>query len=157
MKRIKFRYLAVIVVLMHFSCDSSRILDSNVEIPSAKWSISDKKEFNFVIEDTLSNYNVFVNIRNSNDYQYRNLYLYMEMTSPSNKFFRDTVEVMLAESDGRWKGKGVGSLWQSQIPILKGVKMLESGQYNISMVHGMRHDTLKAITDVGIRVEIDEQ
>ena len=93
-------------------------------------------------------------MRNTSNYAYRNLYLFIEMTSPSNKYFVDTVEVYLADSKGKWTGSGIGNVWQNQVPLLQNVKLKEIGKYSVNINQGMRHEVLDAINDVGIRVEI---
>jgi gliding motility-associated lipoprotein GldH len=65
----------------------------------------------------------------------------------------DTVQVTLANSKGKWLGNGIGNVWQNQISLLKQVKLLETGSYQVSVTQGMRHDTLKGISDIGVRVE----
>ena len=80
--------------------------------------------------------------------------LFIEMTSPSNKYLTDTVELELADNKGKWKGSGIGNIWLNRMPILENVKLLETGSYSVKIIQGMRHDTLMAISDVGIRVEL---
>lgn len=142
-----------IVATFFLHCDSARIVDENVEILNSAWAIEDKKSFSFDISKLDTLYDVSVNLRHTSKYAYRNIYLFVEMTSPSEKYFVDTVEIMLSDPKGKWTGKGIGNIWQNQVKLLEGVKMLETGTYNVSVTQGMRHDTLFEITDVGIRVE----
>jgi len=117
------------------------------------WAINDVQSFSFEIDDTTLTYNLFVNVRNTSEYAYRNLYLFIEMSSPSNKYFVDTVEISLADSKGKWTGSGIGNIWQNQFPLLMQVKLLELGIYQVNVTQGMRNDTLEAISDIGLRVE----
>ena len=66
----------------------------------------------------------------------------------------ETREFILADNTGKWTGKGIGNVWQNQLSLLENVKLLEQGEYRIKLKQGMRDDTLEAISDVGIRVEI---
>lgn len=145
-----------LITLLFLACDPGRVYEENLEVENASWKIDDVKKFDFQIQDTTSLYNVYLNIRNTNDYPYQNLYLFIEMTSPSNKYFKDTVEVVLADSKGKWKGSGIGNIWTNQIPLLEKVRLLESGEYMIEVTQGMRHESLEAISDVGVRVEKTE-
>ena len=144
-----FLFLFVIV-----SCDSNRIVDQNISVNDEKWSKEEIQEFAFEITDTTQLYSVFINVRNTNRYKYSNLYLFVEMISPSEKFFMETREFILADNTGKWTGKGIGNVWQNQLSLLENVKLLEQGEYRIKLKQGMRDDTLEAISDVGIRVEI---
>lgn len=138
------------------SCDTNRIIDQNVEIENGSWNQEDVKSFKFEILDTIPSYNVQVNLRNTSTYAYSNLYLFVELESPSGKFFKDTLEITLADKNGRWLGSGVGNIWQNQIDLVRGVRMNEIGEYSISVSQGMREKELNAISNVGIRVEINE-
>lgn len=136
-----------------FACDKNRVFDNSFAIEDARWAVNDVKQFSFEIDDTTAFYNVLINVRNNNEYEYRNLYLFIKMTSPSNKYFEDTVEFQLADNRGKWLGKGAGNIWQSQLMMLKNVKLLEKGSYQVELMQGMRDDTLKSITDIGLRIE----
>lgn len=139
------------------SCDQGRVLDENREIDKKGWGIGADEEFTFQITDTTSFYNFLINVRNGNAYPYRNLYLFVEMTSPSDKFFADTLEVELADAQGRWKGSGIGNVWMNQVPLIERVRLLESGEYKVRIAQGMRDDTLPSIKDVGLRVELADE
>jgi gliding motility-associated lipoprotein GldH len=139
--------------MLALSCDSKRIYEENNEIENAVWPKTKPIEFTFDIEDTEQLYNLNINIRNKNAYPYSNLFLMVEMTSPDDKYFADTLEFSLADKTGRWTGSGIGNLWLNQFPLVEGVKMLVPGTYSVKISHGMRDDSLKAISDVGIRVE----
>ena len=156
LNRILINSIVSFFIVFIVACDPDRIYEENLEVENSSWNINDRKEFTFPITDTNSLYNVYVNIRNTNDYAYQNLYLFIEMTSPSNKFFKDTVEVTLADSKGKWNGSGIGNIWTNQFPLLQEVRLLESGNYKIMVVQGMRHENLDAISDVGVRVEKTE-
>ena len=42
--------------------------------------------------DSIKNYNLFVNLRNTNDYKFSNLFLIVEMEFPHGKTIKDTLE-----------------------------------------------------------------
>lgn len=148
------RYFPLLFVsLLLISCDPFRIVDQNSEIKNASWQQNDGRKFSFEVEDTSLIYSVLINLRNNNDYPFSNIYLFVEMTSPSEKYFMDTLQFNLADQTGKWLGSGIGNIWQNHIPLVEGVKMNEIGTYRIVLNHGMRQESLPGITDVGIRVE----
>ena len=152
----KLNYISLILISSLFlliSCDGTRIYEVNKEINNADWEKDLVQEFDFEINDTELYYNVIINIRNKNNYAYSNLYLFIEMSSPLEKFFTDTLEFQLADQKGKWTGSGVGNLWQNQVSLLSNVKMLEQGNYKINISQGMRDKNLIGISDVGVRVE----
>ena len=69
----------------------------------------------------------------------------------------DTLELRLADQSGKWLGSGIGNIWQNQIPLVSRVKMTEKGTYKVAIKHGMRDSVLRAVADVGLRVEKSER
>jgi gliding motility-associated lipoprotein GldH len=66
----------------------------------------------------------------------------------------DTVNCKLADNSGKWLGKGIGDLWDLQIPYIGGFKFAQKGKYTVSLEQAMRVENgLEGITDVGLRVE----
>jgi len=153
MKLYNLFFLTTIIIFSLVSCDGNRIYEVNKPIENSTWHQELTKQFNIEITDTSLTYNVIINIRNKNDYPYNNLYLFIEMTSPMEKFFTDTLEFQMADKKGKWTGSGIGNFWQNQVKLLDNVKLLETGIYKINIGQGMRDENLIGISDVGVRVE----
>lgn len=150
------RNVIIIVLFLGISlisCDQNRVFETNLAMKDAQWERSQIAKFEIEIEDTLAYYSIFINLRNSGQYPYRNIYLFSKIKSPDGKYAKDTAEFILADAKGRWHGKGIGDLWEHQFLYKKGVKFLLSGEYIIELEQAMRDKELKYITDVGIRVE----
>lgn len=67
-----------------------------------------------------------------------------------SRMAKDTIEMQLSDSYGRWKGKGFGSSYQMALPIAKLYKLDDST--HISVRHIMRIDTLQGIRQVGLTI-----
>ena len=80
-----------IIAITLVSCDSKHILDEYKTIPNT-WKKDTVINFNFKAPDTSSTFNLFVNIRNNNNYEFSNLFLIVNLTSPrkqhSYRYFR---------------------------------------------------------------------
>jgi len=76
------------------------------------------------------------------------------MKGPDGGLLKDTVNCILADNRGKWKGTGVGDLWDLKIPYIGGFKFAQTGSYTVSFEQAMRVENgLNGITDVGLRVE----
>ncbi len=149
------RYLIIIsFAFLFFSCDSKRVYEENKEIKDGMWNYLEKISFdNITINDTLSTYNIYINLRNSIDYRYRNIYFFIDIKLPDNNITRDTVECVIADEKGKWLGKGIGKIKDCQILFLRNMRFPNSGSYKFTFEQGMRDDVLEGITDVGLRIE----
>ncbi len=135
------------------SCDKTRVYELNTPINNERWHKDSIYSFIFNVDDTLTTHNILVNIRNTGNYRYRNLLIYVNLYMPDNHTIIDTLNCILADKKGKWYGKGWGSIWSSTIPYKTNIRFPEKGKYSISLNHAMRDETLKAITDIGIRIE----
>ncbi len=150
--------LIIITLAVAFSsCDKSRIYEKNQRIPDAAWDYSNKLEFETEITDLTLTYNFYVNIRNTTDYKYSNIYFFINTTFPSGEIAHDTLECTLADYKGKWLGKGFGKIKESHILFKPGFRFPQTGLYTFEVEQAMRVDTLIGITDIGIRLEKAER
>ncbi|WP_299223698.1 gliding motility lipoprotein GldH [uncultured Psychroserpens sp.] len=154
-----------IVFLLFFigvSCDSNHVFDVYKSVPD-KWHKDSIVSFKVSPPDTINNYNLFVNLRNTNDFKYSNLYLIVELNYPNGKTIKDTLEYRMTEPDGTFLGTGFTDLKENKL-WYKGNETPfvfdESGTYEVNIQHAMRKNgevngvlNLEGITDIGFRVE----
>jgi len=116
--------------------------------------------FNIEAPDSTEAYNLFVNLRNTNDYRYSNIFLIVEMNFPHGKTLRDTLEYRMAKPNGELLGTGMTSVKENKLWYKEGVVFSEAGDYTVNIQHAMRENgavngiiNLEGITDVGFRIE----
>ncbi len=134
------------------SCDNNSIYDHN-ELVAKPWSADQKAVFNFEIDDTLSAFNYYINIRNTTDYNYSNLYLFIRTDFPDGRYSVDTAEIFLADINGNWLGDGFGEIKDNQRLFRKHGRFPMKGMYKITFEQAMREENLEGIEAVGIRIE----
>jgi len=135
------------------SCDENRIFNEYKSIPDAVWQKDDAVVFDIKLDDTLSKNQVYINIRNTVDYPYSNLYLFTRVDFPDGRVLVDTLEYEMTDDEGMWLGEGVSGIKNNRLYYKKDVVFYEKGDYKVSIKHGMRTDKLVGIQDVGIRIE----
>lgn len=141
------------------SCDDLRIYDQYQTV-AGTWKSDKKIEFVLPELDSLNNYNLFITIRNNNEYQYSNLFLISAMKFPNGKVVTDTLEYTMAMPDGQWLGSGFTDIKENKLFYKENVRFLEKGNYQVVLQHAMRKsgevggiNSLKGIMDVGFRIE----
>jgi gliding motility-associated lipoprotein GldH len=149
------RNLLAVVFAIFFlaSCDSSKHFDENLSLPGDAWPMDEALTFNVNIDDTVSTYRFFINVRNSTSYKYNNIYFFLTTTYPGGGMSRDTIECMLAARDGSWLGRGSGKYRDSRIPIRTQIRFPRKGEYVLRLNQAMREDILHGISEAGIRLE----
>jgi len=141
------------------SCDSKHVLDEYKTIPNT-WKRDAVIDFNFKAPDTISTYDLFINIRNNNSYEFSNLFLIVDLTSPSNNKVIDTLEYEMTTSRGEWLGTGFSEIKENKLWYKEQFHFQEEGEYKFNITHAIRKNgatngvvELKGITDVGFRIE----
>jgi gliding motility-associated lipoprotein GldH len=143
---------AVISIMLLTACDPDMVYDRYISFDSGMWKWSDVAQFEMEITDTLSLHNIYLQVRHSTDYPMSNLYMFVNVKSPSGQFKRDTVNLILATAQGQWTGKGVGHLRELRLLYRSQTRFGVPGLYNFSIEQAMRKEVLP-VTDVGVRIE----
>lgn len=150
----KINFLLILMfALLFVACDKNRIYEENRVVDKGIWNIDNRIRFETTISDTNLRYNVFLNVRNSMQYPYSNIYLFLDTRFPDGRIARDTIDCMLADYDGRWLGTGVGSVKFNQFLFQQGVSFPQKGTYRFDIQQAMRVNDLIGIHDIGIRIE----
>jgi gliding motility-associated lipoprotein GldH len=151
--------LISLLAFIFISCDSDRVFDDYKSLPS-QWNKDSILTFNIKNIDTLQSYNLFINVRNNNDFEYSNLFLISEIQFPQGKVITDTLEYEMAAPNGKWLGTGFGDVKENKLWYKEKVRFPESGKYKVSIKHAMRKngseqgiENLKGITEIGFRIE----
>jgi gliding motility-associated lipoprotein GldH len=150
-------FLATFFVLV--SCDSNQVYDVYKSVPNT-WHKDSVVSFNVTPPDSTNAYNLFVNLRNTNDYKFNNLFLIVEMVFPHGKTITDTLEYRMADPSGKLLGTGLTDTKENKLWYKEQVIFEEVGDYTVKIQHAMRENgkvngvlELDGITDVGFRIE----
>jgi len=153
-------FLNALIVLCFFSCDSLREYDSYVSVANKTWISSEKVRFPFTVTDTVLRKNLFINIRNNNEYAFSNLFLITELVFPNGKKVIDTLEYEMTDASGQFLGKGLTEIKENKLFYKEQVVFPMPGKYAVTIRQSMRKsgaikgiELLKGITDVGFRIE----
>ena len=148
-----------LTVVMLVSCESNTVF-SDSQAMDGHWGADEVVQFKLPQLDSLKKYNLFLNIRNTNEYRYNNLFLIVNMTFPRGKTVTDTLEYRMAQPDGSWMGQGIGNIKENKLWYKENVQFFEDGIYTVDIAQAMRNNgdvegvtKLEGITDVGFSIE----
>lgn len=155
--KVVFLGLALSVTL--FSCDKQRVFDEYRETDGS-WHRKQKMTFTFEQQDTVAKYNMFVNIRNNNDYPFNNVFLIVSMLQPDGVTKVDTLEYQMAHPDGSLMGDGFSDVKESKLWYKENTNFPKKGKYVVSIEQAVREtgkvggvETLPGISEIGFRIE----
>lgn len=153
------RVLLIIGLLLFMACDTQNEVGEMKSIIGG-WKINDEVQFTLPRLDSLKQYDVFLHLRNTNEYPYNNIFLIVTMNFPHGKTITDTLEYRMAAPDGTWLGNGIGNVKESKLWYKEGVTFFESGNYSLTVSQAVRNNgnvagvsELKGITEVGYSIQ----
>ncbi len=141
------------------ACESNTVF-SETKALDGYWGAEEVVEFKLPQLDSLKKYNLFLNIRNTNEYKFNNIFVIVSMNFPHGKTVTDTLEYRMANPDGSWMGQGIGNVKENKLWYKEHVQFFEEGNYTVDIEQAMRNNgavegvtKLEGITDVGFSVE----
>ncbi len=145
--------LLITIVIIATGCDRQKVFEQFYSIPGHKWASKEPVVFNVNIDDTASSMNVMISIRNTGQYQFSNLYLFVTAFAPDGSQITDTTEIILADTHGKWLGKGSAAVYTLYHPFRENIRFSRRGIYRFRLEQAMWVKELEHISDVGLRIE----
>ena len=160
--RLKSSFLFILIFFCLVSCDKKRVFDDYKSVGDA-WARDSIVEFNFKQEDTSQHYNLFVNLRANQSYQFSNLYIIVAMQRPGGFVKIDTLQYQMTNPDGSLLGNGFSDIKESKLFYKENVRFDTIGDYKVRIQQAVRQtgkiegvEALEGITEVGFRIETIE-
>lgn len=142
------------LTLLFTSCGTLDVFEKNVSVPNHEWSNSFRPEIAFEITDTTSLYNIYVVLRHTDAYRYKNIWINVHTQIPGDTIRKQRLDLLLATDDRGWLGSGMDDIFEHRIRITDTPQRLtRSGLYRFRLEQIMREEPLQHVMNVGIRVE----
>ncbi|KIA97717.1 MULTISPECIES: gliding motility lipoprotein GldH [unclassified Flavobacterium] len=155
--RIKNSGILLLVAILLFSCDKKRVFDEYKSVGDA-WHKDSIVTFDLPELDSTKRYNLFVNLRDNNNFPFNNIFLIVAIETQSGFTKVDTLEYQMAHPDGTLMGNGFTDIKESKLFYKEDVKF--KGKYKVHIKQAVRESgkvpgvqQLDGITDVGFRIE----
>ncbi len=148
------RYIIVCVLLcVVVACNRSGVVfNDSVRLQHPTWHKDSVVSFDVNIEDTTLMYESGILVRNSGDYDYQNIWLFVTEIAPDSTCRRDTIQYYLADNYGHWLGSGIGSLYTNLYYYKEEMCYSQVGTYTYIIEQAMREDELSGITNIGLQI-----
>ena len=151
------------ITLFFVSCDKKQVFDEYKTV-NGSWHKDSIINFAFEREASKIPYNLFINIRNNNDYEFSNLFLIVKLEQPGGLTKVDTLEYLMANPDGTLLGDGFSDIKESKLWYKEKITFPKKGKYKASIQQAVRQtgkikgvEKLNGITEIGFRIESLEE
>jgi gliding motility-associated lipoprotein GldH len=157
--KIKNSILFIVMLLMIVSCDDRSVFDQYKSVGNA-WHKDSIVTFELPQLDSKKLYNLFINVRDNDDYPFNNLFLIVSLEQPNKQVKVDTLEYQMTNPDGTLLGDGFSDIKESKLFYKDKENFTQKGVYKIHIKHATRQTgkiegvtSLPGISDVGFRIE----
>lgn len=150
MQNKKYILLLPVLMLLYTACKQNGVYEDYKSIDGEKWCRENVVEFETVIPDS-GKYTVNLCLRHTTDYEMANLWCFISTRSLMDKELRDTLNLKVAEPDGRWLGEG-STIKTLRQPLGKNPVTLPKGNITFRVEQGMRIECLQGVKDIGLEI-----
>lgn len=155
----KLSILLIFLVIFQ-ACQNNVVFNQYIPIENTNWHNGQVVAIEIPIQDTVSMYNLYINLRNTKNYKYSNLYLIARMSFPDNQQVTDTLEYEMTDAKGKFLGSGFSELKENKLFYKEKIRFAKPGKYLFEVKQAMRKrnevesiDPLEGISDVGLSME----
>lgn len=146
-----------VFILLFARCTVVPIIDKWQNLSNNQWNKSNKISIPIEIADSDFYYNVYINLRVTNDYKYSNLWMKLNIKYPDSTKLKNDIMLTLADHRGKWTGHSLGHVISFRLPALKNKVFGKSGKYIFELEQNMRDTVLKEIMSVGIKIDKEQE
>ena len=131
------------IITVFISCNNTIVFEKYKSFENQQWSTDSLLNFNYMITDTISTYKLILNVRHSVEYEYQNLFLFVYSEFPT-----DTIELLLADKNGRWLGGGIGDIREIKTLLWEEKTYSKKENKIIKIEQAMRYGAEEKITNL---------
>jgi len=143
--------LAAALLLAMAACDSTTVYHHYEHVEAPGWEHHDTVFFAIPPSRLSAVLHEEVELRTTSEYPYRDLCLVVHQTTfPSLRQRTDTLRCSMADEFGNIKGRGIG-VYQYHFHLTD-LSLSEGDSVVLAIRHNMRTETLRGITDIGVRL-----
>jgi len=126
-------------IAMFISCDNSIVFEEYKSFENQIWSADSSVVFGYSVIDTICSHRFVIKVRHTTDYEFQNLFLFIT----AEKI--DTLELLLANKEGKWLGKGIGDVREVELMYRKDKVFAKKGDFTFEIEQAMRYGKLEKI------------
>ena len=137
--RIIFVFLSLLLLI----CCNTKTETSYSVFEEDGWHADSIITLNHSVVDTITKQNLYLKIRHSTDFEYQNIFLFVDFQEK-----RDTIEVTLSEKNGKWLGSGFGDIKEVEYCFAKETIFNSKKASKVTVEQAMRYGDQPVITNL---------
>lgn len=149
----KIRFLFTFFIFSLFiSCSDNHFRQFDILPEDQRWQASDKKIYEFDIENETQLYNITFQFSHVYGYQFASIPLNVSIESPDGKKENISIDLRIADNSGKQLADCSGDVCDLFYKIKEKTK-LRKGKYKITVSHSFKGPYLPNVIGIGLNVE----
>lgn len=141
-------------IILLFSCkDASVYSKFDDGFTNNRWQKTDQKTYEFAITDEAPLYDIVLKFSHVYDYQFGQVPIAVEITDPSGKKEKFTIDLKIKDNSGKELGDCAGDICDLKFNLKDKIK-LTKGSYIVTVSNSFNGPYLPNVLGVGLNVEI---
>ena len=126
-------------IAMFISCNNNVVFDDYKTLENQIWNSDSSVVFGYSASDTICTHKLVIKVRHTTDYEFQNLFLFIKTEKT------DTLELLLANKEGKWLGKGIGDVREVEFVYRQDKVFVKKGEVTFEIEQAMRYGELEKI------------
>lgn len=143
---------SIVIFFFLTACGSKYAFKKTYNISDNQWTYADSLRFEFNIKDTVTLYNILLNVKHTTDFKFQNLYTRISTQFPNGTRLSKPLSLELADKTGVWQGNCNAKTCNIEIPIQEGAYFNQPGDYVITIEQFMRDSVITGVQSVTLKV-----
>lgn len=135
------------------ACNNHATFEQFQTVSPTAWDMNEPAHFEVSMNDTLGKYDVILHIRNTDLYNYQDIWLFTHSMAPDSTIATDTLACFLADNRGKWINNAFLSEHNMPLVYMHNIRFPKIGTYTFDIAHGMRDSLLQGISRIGLTIE----
>lgn len=141
----------IVITFLFAGCDSNTIFKEYKKFDDVSWNRFDILNFEFPVQKE-EGLDFYLALRHHTYYPYSFIDVNITFYTPDGEMRSRDYRFRLKNTDLKWKGDGMGELWDVELPIRKEMIFNKSGTCKVRIENKMNKAETPGIMEVGLIV-----
>lgn len=147
----KFLLICFCGLIFVSSCNKGVFFDEVQSLENNKFTLENQLVYEVNVTDTLKQYDFEIIVRNSTEYEYSNLWIYIVSEAPDSVSSKVAQRIDIAHSNGTWIGNKSGSIVTNKVKY-QTLTFPIKGVYRFTITLATQQEQINHILDLGLRI-----
>lgn len=140
-------FLFIVIILS--GCKNDTVFKEYRKMDNLTWARFDIQNFEVPVNKGEA-LDLYFALRHHTDFPYNYIDVNITLFTPDGEMRSRDYHYRLIDTDLKWKGDGMGELWDIDLPIRKDIKFNKSGICKIRVENKMNRPQIPGIIEIGV-------